>query len=679
MENKTKELLLYKKLLLILITLLLLNPIAIYLLSNKIFISIFIPLLIALFVQLCYQLSNYKWVTVYLINFLAIISIFLYGELIFNSNFKEYIIKDPYTIANKYYFNKPYLRERFLDKEYATDYVTNKQGYRIAASQEPNLEIKNIDWLFIGDSFTQGAQVDFEELFTSLLYRKYPDKIIVNAGISGLGIVDEYNYYKREGHKLKPNKVFLQIGNFNDFMNVTEKQVSFTDYLMHYSNCLRFLLYGLRFQHTEDLPLGRWAEPFSPDEDLNKNFNIFYTETSEHKTKDIQEVEKYLTLFNKEVKKNGAELIVLLIPTKEQIYSKYLNEVISNFHINPEKLDMEYPNKLMKDLTKSLTVDLIDFKDWFKQAHNNLFFEQDENLSKEGHKVVASGINNYLERRNIKTSTQILSQKYTGDRYPSQSKDGKYISFQSFRDGNTEIFIANNSLQEQNRLTSNYVDESHPMLSADGKKIVFTVGNQMDFMTEVCLANIDGTNKEIITGDKELFGAIPTFDITSKQIVYAEWFKEPNKNKYSNSKIVILNLANGKKEYLTSDRYENWRPIVSPNSQSAVYISKRKQGKFDIYQYDLKAMTEINLTNTPYDEWDPMYSKDGKYIVYAGFKNKNWDLFILDTSTGKKSQITRSIGNEWDPSFTNDNMNILYAGTFGVFDGIYKMPFLKKD
>ena len=53
----------------------------------------------------------------------------------------------------------------------------------------------------LGDSFTQGAQVDFGDLFTSRLSERFPDKIILNAGISGLGIGHEYNYFVGSGYQ----------------------------------------------------------------------------------------------------------------------------------------------------------------------------------------------------------------------------------------------------------------------------------------------------------------------------------------------------------------------------------------------------------------------------------------------------------------------------------------------
>ena len=86
------------------------------------------------------------------------------------------------------------MQKEFNDKEYSVQYVTNQQGFRIHEEMNPYFEVEKCDWLFIGDSYTQGAQVNYSELYSSLLFRENPDKIIVNAGISGFGLPEEYNW-----------------------------------------------------------------------------------------------------------------------------------------------------------------------------------------------------------------------------------------------------------------------------------------------------------------------------------------------------------------------------------------------------------------------------------------------------------------------------------------------------
>jgi hypothetical protein len=54
---------------------------------------------------------------------------------------------------------------------------------------------------------------------------------------------------------------------------------------------------------------------------------VFYKIQSEQKQKDLVKFGIFLNKFNDAVIKNGGELVVLQIPTKEQVYYKYFDEV----------------------------------------------------------------------------------------------------------------------------------------------------------------------------------------------------------------------------------------------------------------------------------------------------------------------------------------------------------------
>ena len=658
---------------LLLLVLLLINPVIIYLLVNSIWLSFLLPFVLIVCSILLAESHKLKSLYIVWFNVLLVNSFFLHAEAIFTYRFPEYIIEDLYSLKKNYYFNQPYLNKTFQDKEYLVQYKTNAQGFRIGLEDDPDVTVENADWLFIGDSYTQGAQVEYEELYTSRLNENYPDKIIINAGISGLGIVDEYYYYISEGKNLKANKVFLQICNFNDFMHVSKRSSGFSDYLMHYSNFARYLLYGFKYANPAELPLGRWTEPFYPDEKSNRKYNIFYKETSDEKERDIANFEIYLKKFAEAVRANGAELIIIQIPTKEQIHFKYLNEVVDNFHIDIKKLDMHLPNNLLANMCATNAINHIDLLEEFSNNDQSLFFDFDEHLNILGHIQIAENITKAFPDNEKKSKPEILSRLNIGDRYPVFSReDSNILTFQSWRDGNMELFVSDSLLKEMKRLTWNKIDEIHPWPSPDGNMIVFTEGDQSLNRTKVALMDINGRERLYLTPEKNTYGAIPSFDWSGNKIAYAEWLEIDNK--LTNPYLVIYDLSTKEKTQITSDKFESWRPIFSPDNERVYYIAKNKSNVFDIYEYSISNETTRNLTQSNYDEWDPAVSKDGKRLVYAGKKNGNWDLFMIDLDSGKKIQLTESKGDEWDPSFSNDGAYLYYAATYGLRNGIFRIP-----
>ena len=659
----------------ILISFVIANPFILFLYFKNVFLTIAIYLSVNIVLFLLFFVIKRRFFYVYTLNFLFIISLIFHIEIILRFTFPEYIIEDLYSIKNKYYLNKPLLVKNLKDKEFNTLYLTNVDGFRIGSSQFSDIQIKECDWLFLGDSYTQGAQVDFEDLFTSVLYRKFPDKIILNAGISGFGVPEEYYFFKDWGKQLKPSLVFLQICNFNDFMNVEVKSRNISDYLMHYFDFIRLLLYNFKYKPPGELPLGRWTEPFYKNEVDNINYNIFYNIWSDKKKSDLQNFVKYLKLLDSEIKKVNAKLIVFLIPTKEQLYFDDFEEVIQNYNIDVKNLDMNYPNNFLKNLCDSLGIKFIDLLKWYGESKNRVYFEYDEHLNKWGHILTAQILTDEIKGILPKSSSRILSKKYLGDRYPTYFDKGTKILFQSFEDGNMEIFIADSMLNHPKRISYDDVDEIHPFISPDNKIITFTQGNAADINTKICVMDTTGKNRRYITEDKFTYGAIPTFSHSGNLITYAEWSFDKTKS-YSNPQIVILNLEDGNKICVTNDKFENWRPTFSPDDNHLLYISK-KTSNFDIYEYNLLTRSEIQLTNTFYDEWDPFYSPTGDKIVYSSKKNGNWDLFIMVRSNGKTDQLTFTKGDEWDASFSSDGKKIIFGGKFGFFQGIYTLS-LKK-
>ena len=654
MENKESTR--HKRLFLIAGILLLINPIILFLITDSLWASIMIPSVCVIFTAYIVENKHLNLLSTVWLNLLFVLSFFVHAEVVFTYKFSDHIIEDLYTVKQNYYFNRPYLNKTFQDKEYLIKYKTNSQGFRIGEDDDPDIEVEQCDWLFIGDSYTQGAQVEYEELFTSKLFNEFPNKIIVNSGISGLGIIDEYYYYINEGKNLKANKIFLQICNFNDFMKVERRTAGFSDYLMHHSNFARYILYDFKYANPAELPLGRWTEPFYPDHNLNR---------------DLENFTLYLKKFAKAVKDNGAELILLQIPTKEQVSYKYLNEVLSEFQIDIDELDMEYPNKWLSNLAKENKVKHIDLLNDFVNSDKTLFFDFDEHLTIEGHQEIAKSLWKFLDKTPNKAKSDLLSTLNVGDRYPLFSIQNNDLFFKSWRDGNMELFKSDSLLQNIQRLTWNKIDELHPWPSPNGQQLVFTEGDQAQNNTKIVIMDIDGSNRKYVTNESNTFGAIPSFNYIGDKITYAVWHIMDGK--YTNPYIVVQHLQTDEKTVITTDEFESWRPIFSPDERKLYYIAKDKNDQFDIYEYSFDSNKIINLTQSDYDEWDPSISRDGKRIVYAARKNDNWDLMLLDLENNTRTQLTNTKGNEWDPSFSPCGNYIYFAATYGLRNGVFRM------
>jgi hypothetical protein len=649
------------------------NPVIYVLGSKSIVIGILISLVISmmLFVVI-YHLKSNSFNRVFVLNGLTILALFMSAEVIFRYLYPQYIIPNIYESRGDYFYNKPNLELDFEDKEYVSRYHTNVQGHRISDTSDPAKEIQSCDWLFLGDSYTQGAQVNFEQLYTSMLNNYFPTKIILNAGISGFDIAEEYSLMLDLFEETTPSRIFLQVCNFNDFMNVRTNDYSLLERLSNHSDLIRYIFYDFIYQGPDNLPAGRWTEPFYSSVQQNKDFNIFYIEQSEGKKNDIKKFFEYLNKMKLFLDSKNIELSIILLPSKEEAYPKYYDEVVSVYNLDTNLIDLNYPNKLMSSWCDSNAVMLINVKKHISNINDDIYFDYDEHLNSNGHQILAGMVADEMGHIPELQSIKKLSKSNAGDRYPTYINNGTEILYQSIRDGNSEIFITDSSFSIEYRITHNDVDDFHPAYSNELQGIIFSQGDTDYKETNIVYYDLRSQKSKILTPDTYEYGAIPTSLNIDGSFAYAAWHYDHESHQLTNSRIAIGNMAKSNNIYLTSNDQNSWRPAFSDDRSKIVFIAETKDN-YDIFLYDMITNTTSQLTFTNYDEWDPSFSTDGKYVVYAGNPDENFDLYLLNVSTTEIVQLTKSIGDEWDPVFDPGGKKILYAGEYGLVSGIYEM------
>jgi hypothetical protein len=166
--------------------------------------------------------------------------------------------------------------------------------------------------------------------------------------------------FQNIGEKISPKEVFLQIGSFNDFMLVEERKADFSSFLMDKSDLARHIIYKVKYPENNELPLGRWTEPFQLTKEANRDYNIFHINPSSFQKQQNLRLIKYITLINKEAKRIGANLNIILFPSKEQISKRHLKEVLVNYKLSMKSFDLKRPNKLLTRICKDLDINFID-------------------------------------------------------------------------------------------------------------------------------------------------------------------------------------------------------------------------------------------------------------------------------------------------------------------------------
>jgi len=171
--------------------------------------------------------------------------------------------------------------------------------------------------------------------------------------------------------------------------------------------------------------------------------------------------------------------------------------------------------------------------------------------------------------------------------WPAWSPDGTKIAFYAFNDDKSGIYIMDVKSQEVTNLTHGLGSEKGLAWSPDGKKITFTLGMYM------YVINADGTNKKRLTTD----GNNSSWSPDGKKIVF-------DSERDGNSEIYIMNADGSHQINLSNNPANDWNPVWSPDGEKIAFVSDR-DGNYEIYIMNADGSNQINLTNNPADDRFP--------------------------------------------------------------------------
>ena len=190
-------------------------------------------------------------------------------------------------------------------------------------------------------------------------------------------------------------------------------------------------------------------------------------------------------------------------------------------------------------------------------------------------------------------------------------------------------------------------------MSPDGTKIV--VDNDLDIFT----ANPDGSEFKPIANDPDIFEFAVSFVPDGKKInfvtiddvnaVYGIW---------------NMGLDGSNKKNLLSRRDIAFRhPRQSPDGTRISYFSVGKGKKPRIWVMEKDGQNSVALTNPDEDgiSRQASWSSDGKQFAYASRKNGDFDIWTMNTDGSNKRRITRISGDEAKPVWSPDGRSIVFV------------------
>ena len=228
------------------------------------------------------------------------------------------------------------------------------------------------------------------------------------------------------------------------------------------------------------------------------------------------------------------------------------------------------------------------------------------------------------------------------DSSPMVSPDGKHIVFTSERVGWWKIWLMDIQKNTHKQLTDANSAEYAPFWSPTGADIVFV--SSRDENAELYIMAMDGAKLRNITKNPGT-DSMPFWSGDGK-IYYSSEID-------GIFQIVRINPDGSNKEVLSKGEGNKYMPQLSPDNKKILFYGD-KDGNPEIYTMKIDGADLQRLTDDPLMDIRARWSPDGKKIVFEnGDKRQNQHIYIMDADGSNKQQLTFKNYN-YAPSFVTD-------------------------
>lgn len=269
-----------------------------------------------------------KWLVNLSLFVFSIFVALLIGELIVRFLYKDTIVLYPRYTTNAKYGNfsircvRPNMQYIHRSIDGVFHFKTNNHGFRNDENIEYAKKDKEVRILCLGDSHTEGYEVNQDETFSwvteHLIRAKGINATVINAGVSGFSTAEELIFLENEGYKYQPD--FVVLGFFaNDFSDNIKTNLFSVE-----NDSLKVL----KFEHLPGVNIQNFIYKFQIVHFLGENSYLyaflFNTVWSYYKKKDLNQkgIQEYAVETRQEFSQDEIHLTEILVERMYKFTSK---------------------------------------------------------------------------------------------------------------------------------------------------------------------------------------------------------------------------------------------------------------------------------------------------------------------------------------------------------------------
>jgi TolB protein len=171
---------------------------------------------------------------------------------------------------------------------------------------------------------------------------------------------------------------------------------------------------------------------------------------------------------------------------------------------------------------------------------------------------------------------QELTKTEGSHKLPVYSPDGKRIAYETTRDGNVDIYVANVDGSNVRRITNHPDTDGTPTWSPGGNQIAFTSDRFSPGRPQLFIMDADGTGVQRLPIPESQADRATWAPAPYNEIAYSGWTG-------SGWDIKVYDLTTRETRSLTFGEGSNESPSYSPTGRHIAFQSSRGSGRFQIY------------------------------------------------------------------------------------------------